>query len=137
MSWRGRTLLLVGALVVAACQRGERSQRKAKPADEAGESAGAEQRVSCGDVQCEVGQVCCNPSCAICTEPEGMCTQQFCDRASPPDAAAGTPLPPPAPLTCDSVRCAAGTHCELVDVQCVRAPCDPVPQCKPDAAPSR
>lgn len=36
--------------------------------------------------------------------------------------------------SCANVRCAAGTHCELVQVQCVSAPCDPVPECKPDAA---
>jgi hypothetical protein len=39
-------------------------------------------------------------------------------------------------MTCANVRCMAGTHCEMVQVQCVRAPCDPVPECKPDAAPA-
>jgi len=34
--------------------------------------------------------------------------------------------------SCANVRCAAGTRCELVQVQCVAAPCDPVPECKPD-----
>jgi hypothetical protein len=36
-------------------------------------------------------------------------------------------------MSCANVRCMAGTHCEMVQVQCIRAPCDPVPECKPDA----
>jgi hypothetical protein len=40
------------------------------------------------------------------------------------------PLP-----SCDTVRCSAGDHCELHDVQCIRAPCPPQPQCVPDALP--
>lgn len=35
-------------------------------------------------------------------------------------------------ITCANVRCAEGTHCEMVQVQCVRAPCPPMPQCVPD-----
>ena len=35
---------------------------------------------------------------------------------------------------CANVRCAEGTHCEMMQVQCVRAPCNPVPECRPDAA---
>jgi hypothetical protein len=93
-------------------------------------SGGAEERVQCGGVECAPGEICCNPSCGICTVPDGMCTQQFCDEGKS-DIKAGEPLPP-AKLSCDNVRCAAGTHCELVQVQCIRAPCDPVPECKPD-----
>jgi hypothetical protein len=37
----------------------------------------AEQQ-QCGNVACEAGQVCCNWSCGICTEPGGACTEQFC-----------------------------------------------------------
>jgi hypothetical protein len=36
--------------------------------------------------------------------------------------------------TCANVRCAAGTHCEMVQVQCITTPCDPIPQCVPDQA---
>lgn len=35
--------------------------------------------------------------------------------------------------SCANVRCAAGTHCQLRPVQCVRAPCPPQPSCVPDA----
>lgn len=121
----GRTVM--GCLLLsAACGRSEpKSETEAK-----GASSGTEARVACGKVECAAGEICCNPSCGICTAPDGMCTQQFCDEGSS-DVRAGEPLPPPA-ITCDNVRCAAGTHCELVEVQCVRAPCDPVPQCRPD-----
>jgi hypothetical protein len=34
---------------------------------------------TCGAVTCGAGQVCCNASCGICTEPGGFCTQQFCE----------------------------------------------------------
>ena len=37
----------------------------------------------------------------------------------------------PAP-SCDSVRCAAGTHCELQQVVCITTPCYPVPTCVAD-----
>ena len=32
----------------------------------------------CGGRCCPQGQVCCNPSCQICTPPDGVCTQQAC-----------------------------------------------------------
>lgn len=37
--------------------------------------------------------------------------------------------------TCERVRCAPGTHCELKQVQCVVEPCPPVAQCVPDPGP--
>jgi hypothetical protein len=33
---------------------------------------------------------------------------------------------------CQDVDCKAGTHCALIDVQCIKAPCDPVAQCIAD-----
>lgn len=100
------------------------------------ESVGKEQpaqQVACGKHHCAAGEVCCNPSCGVCTKHDGMCTQQFCDHHAGMGHA-GEPPPPPAALTaCDHVRCESGMHCELVQVQCVRAPCDPVPQCKAHA----
>lgn len=38
--------------------------------------------------------------------------------------------------SCDTVKCAAGTHCELVNVVCVRAPCPPLPMCVDDPTPT-
>lgn len=34
--------------------------------------------------------------------------------------------------SCDTVKCSAGNHCELQEVQCIRAPCPPQPSCVPD-----
>jgi hypothetical protein len=34
--------------------------------------------VTCGTATCGAGQVCCNASCGICTDPGGFCTQQAC-----------------------------------------------------------
>jgi hypothetical protein len=33
----------------------------------------------CGDVTCGEGLVCCNASCGICTEPDGVCIQIACE----------------------------------------------------------
>lgn len=33
----------------------------------------------CGPTVCAAGQVCCNESCGVCTEPDGACTQQACN----------------------------------------------------------
>jgi hypothetical protein len=116
---------LAVSLLVAACNKGPQDVEKNDP------SAGAEQEgpASCGSVMCGAGQICCNPSCGICTAPDVMCTQQFCDT---PEQAGDAAAPA---MSCDNVRCAGGTHCELLQVQCVRAPCNPVPECKPDSEP--
>jgi hypothetical protein len=34
---------------------------------------------ACGKVTCNQDQVCCNPSCGVCTAPDGGCTDQTCD----------------------------------------------------------
>ncbi|MBI4512147.1 MAG: hypothetical protein HY698_21115 [Deltaproteobacteria bacterium] len=35
--------------------------------------------------------------------------------------------------SCANVRCAAGTHCEMVEIICITTPCNPVPECVLDA----
>ncbi len=120
---------------------------------EVGDERAEADGTSCGKNTCSGGQVCCNASCGICTEPGGACIQRVCDEEPPPDAevtppsscavvlcAPGTycddlggeakclPLP-----SCKGVSCEEGTHCELEAVTCVRAPCPPQPTCVPDA----
>ena len=34
--------------------------------------------LSCGPNTCLSGQVCCNKSCGYCTEPGGVCTEEYC-----------------------------------------------------------
>jgi hypothetical protein len=41
------------------------------------------------------------------------------------------PAEAPSDLTCDNVRCPSGTSCVMQAVQCVRAPCPPIPVCMP------
>ncbi|MFO0694372.1 MAG: hypothetical protein U0230_12505 [Polyangiales bacterium] len=33
------------------------------------------------------------------------------------------------PTSCEGVVCEPGQHCEVVEVQCIRAPCPPLAQC--------
>lgn len=117
---------LVALGLCVACKGGQKAENSE-------ETTGSEQAgpVSCGAATCAAGQICCNPSCGICTPPDGMCTQQFCD--GPPSQSAEESSAVPT-TTCDNVRCMAGTHCEMIPVQCIKAPCSPVPECKPDAA---
>ena len=39
--------------------------------------------LECGNSVCAEGNVCCNPSCGICTPPGGVCIQIACDGNSP------------------------------------------------------
>jgi len=151
--------LWAATCVLAACQKPVATPAAA-PAGEAAQPATAPEPdeappgPACGKINCAHGEVCCNASCSICTPPDGMCTQQICESdlpaAVPGSQGGASPAPgevPPASaavnggpvdesrMTCANVRCMAGTHCEMVQVQCVRAPCDPVPECKPDVAP--
>ena len=44
-----------------------------------GDGAGGAQGETCGDVVCNVGQVCCNESCSICTAPNEDCAAIACE----------------------------------------------------------
>jgi hypothetical protein len=117
------------SLAALSCRRGEpASVRAADQVRAEGALTQPAQQVACGATLCALGEVCCNPSCGICTARDGMCTQQFCDDA-PPGAQAGEPLPPPPRATCETVRCREGTTCTMVEVTCLRAPCERVPRC--------
>lgn len=39
--------------------------------------------VSCGPTVCTGGQVCCNESCGICTQPGGFCIDLYCGFVEP------------------------------------------------------
>jgi hypothetical protein len=130
--------LVLGSL--SACKPSPPAQSSA-PGMSEGEEQPATQGPACGKVTCAVGEVCCNPSCSVCTPPDGMCTQQLCMddaqrsaiEAQSGQNESGEPAAEAAPegqgegahATCANVRCMAGTHCEMVQVQCVRAPCPP------------
>ena len=116
------------SLAALACRRGESVSVRAAERKSDADLTQPAQQVACGATLCALGEVCCNPSCGICTARDGMCTQQFCDDA-PRGAQAGEPLPPPPPATCETVRCREGTTCTMVDVECLRAPCERVPRC--------
>ncbi len=121
------SLLAIGCvLMLAGCKKGP--EKIEQPEGEGAE--GALKDVPCGQNVCHDGQICCNPSCGICAPPDGMCTQQFCD--APKNTAGAQEELPDAPTTCDHVRCASGTHCEMVEVQCIKAPCPPLPECRQD-----
>jgi len=47
------------------------------------------------------------------------------------DVAAPSCIEPTSP--CDTVRCAAGTHCEERQIVCITTPCNPIAECVPDA----
>jgi hypothetical protein len=108
--------------------------------------------------RCESDRDCPNGFCDICEEcmgPQtvGMCVFPSCDDGSealcdmiPPTCAVGETLAvrnncyacvdartcAEPTLTCANVRCMAGTHCEMVQVQCFTEPCPPLPECVPD-----
>jgi hypothetical protein len=146
---------LVAALALAGCHKSTAPAESAVEANTSSlpEVAEPAPGPSCGKISCASGETCCNASCSICTPPGGMCTQQICEEDSPGPLPSGQGGASPAPgetppttgaingepvdeskMSCANVRCVAGTHCEMVQVQCVKAPCNPVPECKPDAA---
>jgi hypothetical protein len=125
------------------CQIGSKGQSCV--ADE--KDAGSE--TACGSETCAADEKCCNASCGMC-EPRGTaCPAIGCpvpDAGPPKQTCANTKCPPRsycddisgsaeciALPSCDTVKCTATTTCELVQVQCVRAPCPPLPMCVPKA----
>ncbi len=63
--------------------------------------------VMCGSKKCNPGQVCCNASCGICTEPDGLCTTQVCD--------------PPVPAA--NADCKTDADCRLFADYCTGCDC--------------
>lgn len=92
------------------------------------ECHGAPQREQCGDTLCPSGQVCCNASCGVCTDPGGLCTQEVCD----PAPAAGCTTDADCRTFsnyCDGCACAALSSgesdptCSGTTVACFADPC--------------
>jgi len=100
------------------CRPGDKCVEDASGAGSCVPGDGGEVGVECGKNTCAVGEVCCNESCGICTPPDGACIELYC----------GDPEP-----SCD-LECKNGAHCELKDVTCVKAPCDPIPECVSDGS---
>lgn len=62
----------IAALAVIACTAGGSTT-----GDETGRGA-SEVKIPCGPNTCNKGEVCCNASCGICTQPGFACTQEAC-----------------------------------------------------------
>jgi hypothetical protein len=71
------------------------------------------------------------------TCPPRVCTAVYCQYGNKQDDHGCPTCECNAPPTagCAAVQCPAGQHCELQQVMCIKAPCDPVPTCVPAAAP--
>ena len=50
---------------------------------ETGTGTGEPKGPKCGSGRCEVGNVCCNDSCGICTPPNGACIMLWCGKSDP------------------------------------------------------
>lgn len=96
--------------------------------------------IPCGPTMCEAGQVCCNPSCGICTAPDGLCTQQFCEDDSCPQRHDCAPGFHWSNERCGCVAderggCTVDDDCELFSDYCTGCDCralakdDPIPEC--------
>jgi len=76
----------------------------------------ADRAQKCGATSCAAGQVCCNSSCGICTQPGGACIQLACE-----GDAGGTSK------SCAAVSCLTGETCVEMPsgARCVPADDDP------------
>jgi len=70
-------ILLAAAVPLTGCQRVHVGDNDGGSSD-AGAGADGSTGVACGPNTCAVGQVCCNASCGVCTEPGQGCTAIAC-----------------------------------------------------------
>jgi hypothetical protein len=69
----------------------------------------------------------------IACEPKVSCSEARCGAGYYCDDISGTAKCLPLP-SCTGHVCESGTHCELKQVTCVRAPCPPQPTCVKDTS---
>lgn len=81
MSWLRLSLLSISLVGLAACSTVHVGS------DDAGTDAGS--REQCGTTICDVGQVCCNASCGICTAPGLACPAIACETGCTSNADCG------------------------------------------------
>ena len=89
------------------------------PVEEQPSEAAEPAPVTCGVITCGQGQVCCNPSCGICTDPGGSCSKVVCGM-----------VPVAASVTCGPNTCNVGQICCNPTCGICISPgqtCDPTP----------
>ena len=119
-------------LVCAACHQGTPAPQEPTNEPPPGEPAVD----ACAAVRCMAGTHCVLQGEGAACEPDGSatgasCAATLCATGTYCDDAGGTARCIALP-SCDASECADGQHCELVQVQCVRAPCPPQPSCVPN-----
>ena len=76
------TAIILAALPLAGCPDSHDGDgdggRDAPAVDSATRADAPDERVTCGPTLCDLGDVCCNESCGICTAPEGACSAIAC-----------------------------------------------------------
>jgi len=87
-------LLLLVALALPGCPDSHGEDHDAgtdAPAIDSaiGADAPPDPRVTCGTALCDLGDVCCNESCGICTAPGGVCSALACVPTCDPQEARG------------------------------------------------
>ncbi|MFT3921666.1 MAG: hypothetical protein QM778_03950 [Myxococcales bacterium] len=91
---------------------------------------------TCAATTCPTGTDCVEgPNGAECKKPEATsCATVLCAPNTYCDDIAGQAKCIPLP-SCEGTSCEKGTHCELNQVTCIRAPCPPQPTCVVDEDP--
>jgi hypothetical protein len=96
----------------------------------------------CAAINCQYGNKKDEKGCSTCecnaapTCPSMVCPTIYCPYGNTKDDKGCTTCAcNPPPVACN-LLCVKGKHCELQKVECVRAPCDPVPTCVDDPMPT-